>query len=102
MKALEVMDRNEDRTWNSETHTHTTASHLPSVIKPFEFIANLLIIQRVLSYARYITVKLQKIEMDIMKGYSGVNVKEIREDVDKHHKVMVRQNKRTCQKPRHR
>ena len=89
MKALEVMDRNEDRTWNSETHT--TAGHLLSVIKSFEFIANLIIIQRVLSYTRYITVKLQKIEMDIMKGYSEVNVicttvKEIGEDVDKHHK----------------
>ena len=89
VKALEVMDRNEDRTWNSETHT--TAGHLLSVIKSFEFIANLIIIQRVLSYTRYITVKLQKIEMDIMKGYSEVNVirttvKEIREDVDKHHK----------------
>ena len=39
MKALEVMDQNEDRTWNSETHT--TAGHLLSVIKSFEFIANL-------------------------------------------------------------
>ena len=88
VKALEVMDRNEDRTWNSETHT--TAGHLISVIKSFKFIANLIIIQRVLSYTRYITVKFQKIEMDFMKGYSEVNVirttvKEIREDVYKHH-----------------
>ena len=73
---------------------HTTAGHLLSVIniiKTSGFIANLIIIQRVLSYTRYITVKLQKIEMDIMKGYSEVNVirtkvREIREDVDKHHK----------------
>ena len=74
VKALKVMDRNKDRTWNSETHT--TAGHLLSWV---------------VSYTRYITVKLQKIEMDIMKGYSEVNVirttvKEIREDVDKHHK----------------
>ena len=48
VKALEVMDRNEDRTWNSETHT--TAGHLLSVNKSFEFIATLIIIQRVLSY----------------------------------------------------
>ena len=85
VKAHEVMDRNEYRTWNSETHT--TAFHLLSVIKSFEFIANLTIIQRVSSYTRCITVKLQKIEMDIMKGYSEVNVirttvKEIRLDID--------------------
>ena len=88
-KTLSIMDRNEDGTWNSDTHT--TAGNLKNIVQSFAFIANLVIVQRVLSYSRVITVKLQKMEMDIMKGYRDVTVirrtvEEIRKNVNQHHK----------------
>ena len=88
-KALSIMDRNEDGTWNSDTHT--TAGNLKNIVQSFAFIANLVIVQRVLSYWRVITVKLPKMEMDIMKGYIDATVirrtvEEIRKNVNQHHK----------------
>ena len=84
-KALSIMDRNEDGTWNSDAQT--TAGNLKNIVQSFAFIANRVIVQRVLSYSKVITVKLQKMEMDIMKGYTDVTV--IRRTVEEIRKMFI-------------
>ena len=66
------MDQNNDKNWDRDTSSD--ASTLLESTRKFEFIVTLIITSNILNYIIEATRKLQRKEMDIIKGYAEIDV----------------------------
>ena len=69
--TLKNMDQNNDKNWNRDTSSD--ASTLLESIRKFEFIVTLIITSNILNYTIETIRKLQRKEMDIVKGYAEID-----------------------------
>ena len=70
------MAANADWKWNRDTAMQVSAMQVSALLKrfDFEFLMNLVIVQKILAYTTSLTTRLQSREIDAVKAYEEVHV----------------------------